>query len=331
MSGSLTLMLPGNRREVVRTTPTTTLGAALAEVCGRPPRPLGDPDNFSLVVNKRELDLSTPVRFANLPNGKAIDVVRKQATTKPASAPAAPASVAAARSQHADSPVRAAAAVQPVVSDAVVAAESMAQPCEPAPAPSPLSEVAATLAGRPVAVYSRQALQAATESSGEVLHSIQDLPEEFYEMTAEDIMRLTAKRKEDEVLMTRAMREAAVAKRASVRGDLTKQRLESLLLTLSPRRSSHVRSSASSVPTAWSWRLPSGPWSRAPRCAQSWLPASTPPLHPPSTSSQRHPNASSRTGSKACMPPGSCPPPECTSASTGRDMQAHHCGLSCWL
>ena len=43
------------------------------------------------------------------------------------------------------------------------------------------------------------------------------LPEEFYEFTPEDYAAVTAKRKEEEVLMTRAMREAAMAKRASVR------------------------------------------------------------------------------------------------------------------
>ena len=219
MSGSLTLMLPGNRREVVRTNPTMTLGAALAEVCSRPPRPLGDPDNFCLILNKKELDLSTPVRFAGLASGAKLDVVRKQGTDKPAAAPAAPASAPTARADGAGVPAAAVVQpVQPVAAGAVVAAE-IAAPSgdEPAPAPSPLSDIAAKLAGRPVAVYSRQALQSATESSGERLPSSEDLPEEsFYEMTPEDIMRLT-KRKEEEVLMTRAMREAAVAKRASVR------------------------------------------------------------------------------------------------------------------
>lgn len=220
MSGSLTLMLPGNRREVVRTNPTMTLGAALAEVCSRPPRPLGDPDNFCLILNKKELDLSTPVRFAGLASGAKLDVVRKQGTDKPAAAPAAPASAPTARADGAGMPATAAIQpVQPVVEGAVVAAEAAAQPSvEPVPAPSPLSDIAAKLAGRPVAVYSRQALQSATESSGERLPSGEDLPDEFYEMTPEDIMRLT-KRKEEEVLMTRAMREAAVAKRASVRRD----------------------------------------------------------------------------------------------------------------
>jgi tether containing UBX domain for GLUT4 len=217
MSGSLTLMLPGNRREVVRTNPTMTLGAALAEVCSRAPRPLGDPDNFCLILNKKELDLSTPVRFAGLASGAKLDVVRRQNANKPAAAPGAPASVSA-RSDGASVPAAAAAAVQPVQPlDAGAVVAETAAPTAPSPlVTSPLVDIAAKLAGRPVAVYSRQALQSATESSGEKLPSGEDMPEEFYEMTPEDIMRLT-KRKEEEVLMTRAMREAAVAKRASVR------------------------------------------------------------------------------------------------------------------
>jgi hypothetical protein len=172
---------------------------------------------------KKILDLNTPIRFTGLPSGAKLDVVRtKAASDKPVAAPAlpVPASVPAGHSERvvADSSVSAAPAdtAGPQEHGLVEAhpdAAAAAQQPE-----SPLIAAATKLAGRHVTVYTRQALQAAATASGSVLTSADaQLPEEFYEFTPEDYAAVTAKRKEEEVLMTRAMREAAMAKRASVR------------------------------------------------------------------------------------------------------------------
>lgn len=75
MSGTLSLGLPGNRREVVKTNPSMLLSAVLAEACARGPRPLGDPAGYALQSGKATLDLSLSLRFAGLPNGARLEVV----------------------------------------------------------------------------------------------------------------------------------------------------------------------------------------------------------------------------------------------------------------
>jgi hypothetical protein len=94
MSNTLALVLPGNRREVVKTTPTMTLAAVLAEACARPPKPLGDPACYQLVNGKAVLDLSTPLRFAGLAPAARLEVVRKPGTTLATLAAAQPAAPA---------------------------------------------------------------------------------------------------------------------------------------------------------------------------------------------------------------------------------------------
>jgi hypothetical protein len=92
-TNTLALVLPGNRREVIKTTPTMTLGQVLADACARPPKPLGDASAYQLMNGKAVLDLSTPLRFAGLASGARLEVVRKPGA--PAHAPAAPPAAAA--------------------------------------------------------------------------------------------------------------------------------------------------------------------------------------------------------------------------------------------
>jgi hypothetical protein len=88
-TNTLALVLPGNRREVMKTTPTMTLGAVLAEACARPPKPLGDASCYQLLNGKTVMDLSTPLRFAGLASGARLEVVRKPGAPAPAVVPAA--------------------------------------------------------------------------------------------------------------------------------------------------------------------------------------------------------------------------------------------------
>jgi hypothetical protein len=197
MSSSLALVLPGNRREVVKTTPLMTLGAVLAEVCGRPPRPLGDPAQFLLMNGKAVLDLSTAVRFAGLANGARLDVVRNPAAAAaqpPQAQPVAAAAVARAPAVAESAAGAAGGAALEVPSaapgDAHATAGAAGGP-DPAPtaaasAPAAAAREAATAAsqqvaarvGRVVRVYSRDALLRAGAAP------VVELPDSFYECVA---------------------------------------------------------------------------------------------------------------------------------------------------
>ena len=212
---SLALMLPGNRREVVKTTPVMTLGAVLAEACGRAPRPLGDPSQFLLMNGKAVLDLSTPVRFAGLANGARLDVVRNPAAAAAPSAAAPQPQPAAAEATHAQQPASASAlqveaAQPPPASDAapsaacddmvvegtsaarcdggaagaatggdadpVLAAAAAAAAAASSAAAAEASAAVAARVGRVVRVYSREALLRAADAP-----PVEELPESFYE------------------------------------------------------------------------------------------------------------------------------------------------------
>lgn len=197
MSGTLSLQLPGNRREVVKTTPTTTLGAVLAEACARGPRPLGDPASYLLMQGKATLDLSLSLRFAGVASGARLEVVKKQAlgapcaVEPPAAVPAAATSKRVHPATHDAPEVGAQPQVPPEEVRGCVAeptACAMAPGCAPAAphgaddaavhaaqALAARRQAACALAGRAVRVYSRDALLAAGQQPPE------ELPEAFYE------------------------------------------------------------------------------------------------------------------------------------------------------
>jgi hypothetical protein len=202
MSSSLALVLPGNRREVIKTTPLMTLGAVLAEACARPPRPLGDPAQFLLMNGKAVLDLSTAVRFAGLANAARLDVVRNPAAAAapqpvPPQAQAQPVTAAAvARAPPAAEPAAGAAggAAAEVPSAAPGDAHATAGAAG-GPGPAPTADVSvpeaaareasaaasaavAARVGRVVRVFSRDALLRAGAAP------VVELPDSFYECVA---------------------------------------------------------------------------------------------------------------------------------------------------
>ncbi|KAJ2491127.1 hypothetical protein IWW37_002580 [Coemansia sp. RSA 2050] len=68
MSSSISVIYAPGRSVSVKTTPTTTLQAILVSACAGMPKP-PSPDSYTLVYNSKPLDLTLPLRFANLPQG----------------------------------------------------------------------------------------------------------------------------------------------------------------------------------------------------------------------------------------------------------------------
>ncbi|KAJ2890425.1 hypothetical protein GGI21_006174, partial [Coemansia aciculifera] len=58
----------GSRTVSVKTTPTTTLQAILVSACASMPN-TPSPDSYTLAHNSKILDMTLPLRFANLPHG----------------------------------------------------------------------------------------------------------------------------------------------------------------------------------------------------------------------------------------------------------------------
>ncbi|KAJ2832084.1 hypothetical protein GGI24_001360 [Coemansia furcata] len=86
MSTISVVYAPG-RSVSVKTTPTTTLQAILVSACAIMPNP-PSPDAHTLAYNSKALDLTLPLRFANLPQGAKLTLTRR-ASTRPS--PALPA------------------------------------------------------------------------------------------------------------------------------------------------------------------------------------------------------------------------------------------------
>ncbi|KAJ2823536.1 hypothetical protein FBU31_004251 [Coemansia sp. 'formosensis'] len=86
MSTISVIYAPG-RSVSVKTTPTTTLQAILVSACAIMPNP-PSPDAHTLVYNSKALDLTLPLRFANLPQGAKLTLTLR-ASTRPS--PALPA------------------------------------------------------------------------------------------------------------------------------------------------------------------------------------------------------------------------------------------------
>ncbi|KAI8051162.1 hypothetical protein BDF22DRAFT_777329 [Syncephalis plumigaleata] len=69
----------GHRRQVVKTTPMMPLTAIVSTVVEK--HKLGDPASFALKYKQNPLDMSLTVRFANLPPGASLDLVKQKRTT----------------------------------------------------------------------------------------------------------------------------------------------------------------------------------------------------------------------------------------------------------
>ncbi|KAJ2741484.1 hypothetical protein GGI20_005155 [Coemansia sp. BCRC 34301] len=79
MSSSISVAYgQGGRSVSVKTTPTTTLQAILVSACaGMPNTP--SPDSYTLAHNAKVLDLTLPLRFANLPHGAKLTLMPRSA------------------------------------------------------------------------------------------------------------------------------------------------------------------------------------------------------------------------------------------------------------
>ncbi|KAJ2689578.1 hypothetical protein IWW39_001382 [Coemansia spiralis] len=103
MSTSISVIYAPGRSVSVKTTPTTTLQAILVSACAGMPKP-PSPDSYTLVYNSKALDLTLPLRFANLPQGAKLTLTprtrsspstpSKQVASPKATAPAATVKVA---------------------------------------------------------------------------------------------------------------------------------------------------------------------------------------------------------------------------------------------
>ncbi|KAJ2867860.1 hypothetical protein GGH94_000528 [Coemansia aciculifera] len=81
MSTSISVIYAPGRSVSVKTTPTTTLQAILVSACASMPKP-PSPDSYTLVYNSKTLDLTLPLRFANLPQGAKLTLTHR-ASTRP--------------------------------------------------------------------------------------------------------------------------------------------------------------------------------------------------------------------------------------------------------
>ncbi|KAI8319098.1 hypothetical protein GQ54DRAFT_293387 [Martensiomyces pterosporus] len=107
MASSVSIVYGPGRSVTIRTTPSTTLQAVLAEACTKIPN-AGQPDSYALVYNNKVLDRSLPMRFTALPQGARI-------TLKPANKAAAAAAGSSNRSNTADRATRVARSASGIV------------------------------------------------------------------------------------------------------------------------------------------------------------------------------------------------------------------------
>ncbi|KAJ2081098.1 hypothetical protein GGI09_007658 [Coemansia sp. S100] len=79
MSTSISVIYGPGRSVSVKTTPTTTLQAILVSACASMPKP-PSPDSYTLAYNSKTLDLTLPLRFANLPQGAKLTLTHRSST-----------------------------------------------------------------------------------------------------------------------------------------------------------------------------------------------------------------------------------------------------------
>ncbi|KAF6257927.1 hypothetical protein COO60DRAFT_1701571 [Scenedesmus sp. NREL 46B-D3] len=171
-------------------------------------------DECELQLSNKTIDLRTPFRLLNVPAGSKLEII-KNATATPAAAAAAAAVTAAEPLQAASPQVAAAGGAHAAPSSSPAAAAAVAEPggsVDPA--------LAALGVKTPVYVFHQRALEAAAAKAPSPMEA--DPPDEFFELTAEDLQRLqaqaAAKRKADLTFRTRTAREAESAARAAAMG-----------------------------------------------------------------------------------------------------------------
>ncbi|KAJ2484256.1 hypothetical protein EV174_002574 [Coemansia sp. RSA 2320] len=83
---SVTVVYGPGRSVSVKVTPTTTLQAVLTAACEKMPH-TPRPDSHSLVYNAKPLDLTLPIRFANLPQGAKLTLKQRSSSSSAANSP----------------------------------------------------------------------------------------------------------------------------------------------------------------------------------------------------------------------------------------------------
>ncbi|EFN54794.1 hypothetical protein CHLNCDRAFT_134760 [Chlorella variabilis] len=221
------------KRFSVKAAPMQPLSAVVAEVLGQLKLPDVRPEECRLVLKGKALDLSTPVRFANIGRDKLELHTGREQVLGVQEAPQPVAAVAPAAQQP-----PAAAAAQPIAPSASAAAASQAPPAAapaaaaPAAMEEPSSSSAAAAAaalhpsvevfGQRVWVFTRAAEQQAESSAAGA--GPQDVDDAFFEFTEMDLRRVMASqvsqraKQEGGHLMTAAMREKEERRRAESHG-----------------------------------------------------------------------------------------------------------------
>ncbi|KAJ1785813.1 hypothetical protein LPJ59_006061, partial [Coemansia sp. RSA 2399] len=84
MSTTLSIAYAQGRTVKVKAAPMTTLQAVVSEACAKIPNS-AHPESYQLIHNKKALDLSLPIRFANLPQGATLTLKRVSSAAPTAS------------------------------------------------------------------------------------------------------------------------------------------------------------------------------------------------------------------------------------------------------
>ncbi|KAI9140357.1 ubiquitin-related domain-containing protein [Paraphysoderma sedebokerense] len=74
MASNVTVLLPDGKRQVIKTTPAMSLKSVVNTVCEKHKIP--DPESYGLKTGRTTLDLSLSIRFANLPQGAKLELVK---------------------------------------------------------------------------------------------------------------------------------------------------------------------------------------------------------------------------------------------------------------
>eukprot|EP00195_Chlamydomonas_chlamydogama_P004892 CAMPEP_0202902588 /NCGR_PEP_ID=MMETSP1392-20130828/16940_1 /ASSEMBLY_ACC=CAM_ASM_000868 /TAXON_ID=225041 /ORGANISM="Chlamydomonas chlamydogama, Strain SAG 11-48b" /LENGTH=416 /DNA_ID=CAMNT_0049589375 /DNA_START=140 /DNA_END=1390 /DNA_ORIENTATION=- len=231
MAASVTVTFSGppEQRLKVNMMPMAKLATILEQACPKF-KPALDPAHCQLILQegrtKRVMDLQLPFRLANLPTTASakLEVVKTEPQEQ---APGSSGSSAAALALEKQQPR----GTSPAAAVAVAAApEGPAPSSDASPAPASSSDPLGL--GREVVFITRQALESATQAAAAAMAACRaqadnmdvdpEASEAFFELTPEDFAAITraneAKKKEDNMLKTRAIREAEERARAEAYG-----------------------------------------------------------------------------------------------------------------
>ncbi|BDA50940.1 probable tether containing UBX domain for GLUT4 at C-terminar half [Coccomyxa sp. Obi] len=222
-------VLYNGKRQVVKLTPMQPLITIVEHISKASNQQL-DPSTCKIFHNKKELDASTPVRFANIPSGATLELrtgqervlgIQEQRPaaipeqpglpqTQQPSASVAPASTTTEASSQAATETPAAQEVAQTSSSTTTAATTVTQ------APAPADSLSL---GRQIHVFSQAAAAEAEAMRG----AEEEPPEEFFEFTPDDYHRVVAGQARERAraetgLRTQKLREDEMRRRAAALG-----------------------------------------------------------------------------------------------------------------